>query len=176
MKKTTVFLALCFCTSLVFAQESKNPVTTAIQQLQSRMSKNLIGSAEEMPADKYSYKPTADQMTFGHLMMHIAQSNVFMCGKISGTTGPDMRSLKDTDSKDKLVAGIKQSFDYCQTALGKVDDSKLSQSVTLFGGRPGTVGSAILGLAEDWGDHYSAAATYLRLNGKLPPTAQHHRM
>jgi len=26
--------------------------------------------------------------------------------------------------------------------------------------------------SEDYGDHYSTAAMYLRLNGLLPPTAQ----
>jgi hypothetical protein len=27
-------------------------------------------------------------------------------------------------------------------------------------------------LTDDFADHYSSAATYLRLNGLLPPTAQ----
>jgi hypothetical protein len=27
-------------------------------------------------------------------------------------------------------------------------------------------------LAVDWADHYSTAASYLRLNGILPPSAQ----
>jgi hypothetical protein len=30
----------------------------------------------------------------------------------------------------------------------------------------------MLSLSNDWADHYSAAAIYLRLNGLLPPTAQ----
>lgn len=172
--KTTVLLAVCFCATLAFSQENKNPVTSALQQIQTRMSKNLISSAEEMPANKYDYRPTAAQMTFGHLIMHIAQSNDFMCSRISGTDAPKT-DLKDTDSKDKLVSALKSSFDYCESALGKVDDSKLDQPVKLFGGRTGTVASAMLGLASDWADHYSAAAMYLRLNGMLPPTA-HHRM
>jgi hypothetical protein len=28
-------------------------------------------------------------------------------------------------------------------------------------------------LSDDWADHYSGQAMYLRLNGVLPPTAQH---
>jgi hypothetical protein len=35
-----------------------------------------------------------------------------------------------------------------------------------------TRASAMIALTNDFADHYSAAAMYLRLNGLLPPTAQ----
>jgi hypothetical protein len=53
-----------------------------------------------------------------------------------------------------------------------VDDSKLGDTVELFGGREGPRAFALIALTNDWADHYSAAAMYLRLNGLLPPTAQ----
>jgi len=80
--------------------------------------------------------------------------------------------LKESDGKDKLVAGLKASFDFCTTALAKVDDSKLGDEVELFGGRKGPRAFALIALTNDWADHYSSAAMYLRLNGLLPPTAQ----
>ena len=43
--------------------------------MEERQSKNLIGAADEMPADKYNYRPTPEQMTFAHLIMHSAQAN-----------------------------------------------------------------------------------------------------
>ena len=53
-----------------------------------------------------------------------------------------------------------------------MDDSKLGDSVELFGGRQFPRAMGALGLASGWADHYAAAAMYLRLNGILPPTAQ----
>jgi hypothetical protein len=53
-----------------------------------------------------------------------------------------------------------------------VDDSKLADEVELFGGRKGPRAFAMIALTNDWADHYSSAAMYLRLNGLLPPTAQ----
>jgi len=44
--------------------------------------------------------------------------------------------------------------------------------VELFGGLEGPRAFALIALTNDWADHYSAAAMYLRLNGLLPPTAQ----
>jgi hypothetical protein len=80
--------------------------------------------------------------------------------------------LKESDGKDKLIAGLKASFDFCTTALAKVDDTKLGDEVELFGGRKGSRAAALIILASSWSDHYGAEAMYLRLSGLLPPTAK----
>src|SRR5580693_659350 len=103
----------------------KNPVTTVLRTLQTRQQKNILGAIDAMPADKFSYKPTPDQITFGHLVVHITESNNSMCSKIADVPAPKVDELKETDPKDKLQAAAKASFDYCSTVLANVDDSKL---------------------------------------------------
>src|SRR4029077_18407996 len=102
-----------------------NPVTSTVKAQLTRYAKNMVAAADSMPADKFSFKPTPEMITFAHLVGHIAQSNNFLCSKISGVAAPDAK-LADSDPKDKLVAGLKASFDYCTTVLANVDDSKLS--------------------------------------------------
>ena len=148
-----------------------NPVSGAVKAQLPRFSKNMVAAAEAMPAEKYNFKPTPEMNSFAHLVMHIAQSNNGLCSKISDTPAPDAK-LADTDPKDKLVAGLKASFEYCSTALEKVDDSKLGEQMTLFGNRPFSRAAVLIILSDDWYDHYGAQATYLRLNGILPPSAQ----
>jgi hypothetical protein len=155
-------------------QADKNPVSEAVRNLVDHHSKLMIAAAEEMPADKYGYHPTPDQMTFGHLVMHIAQSNDFLCAKISGMTAPKREKLADTDPKDKLVGALKDSFGFCTEALAKVDDSNLGETMPFFGGRTVTKAFVMINLTDDLYDHYSAQAGYLRLNGLLPPSA--HKM
>ena len=110
-------------------------------------------------------------MSFGHLMVHIAETNTTLCAALSGTPAPAGK-MEETDGKDKLVAGLKASFDYCSTALANVDDAKLGEQVAIFGGRMVPRAAAWLILSGSWADHYSAEAIYLRLNGILPPSAQ----
>ncbi|HEX8835587.1 MAG TPA: DinB family protein [Candidatus Acidoferrum sp.] len=148
-----------------------NPVSAAVKAQLPRFSKNMVAAAEAMPADKFNFKPTPEMNSFAHLVMHIAQSNNGLCSKISDTPAPEAK-LADTDPKDKLVAGLKASFDYCASALEKVDDSKLGDQMILFGNRPFSRAAVLIILSDDWYDHYGAQATYLRLNGILPPTAQ----
>ncbi len=148
-----------------------NPVSSTVKSQLTRFSKTMVAAAESMPADKYGFKPTPEMNSFGHLVMHIAQSNFLLCSKISGTAAPDSK-LADSDGKDKLVAGVKASFEFCSTALANVDDSKLSDPMVLFGNRPASRAAALIALSDGWNDHYGAEAIYLRLNGILPPTAQ----
>src|SRR5271168_1165169 len=148
-----------------------NPLSASVKVAMVRANKNMVAGAEAMPADKYGYKPMPDMMSFGHLMVHIADTNTTLCSKLSGTPVPDGK-LDEADGKDKLVAGLKASFDYCSTALANLDDSKLGEQLTIFGGRTVPRAAAWLILSGSWADHYSTEAVYLRLNGILPPSAQ----
>ena len=150
----------------------KDPVTTSLRMLLPRSRNNTLGAITAMPADKFNYKPTPDQMTFAHLVVHIIGSNNSLCSKVANIAEPKVEELKETDAKDKLLAAATASFDFCAEALGKMDDSKLGDTVELFGGRQFPRAMAALGLASGWADHYAAAAMYLRLNNILPPSAQ----
>jgi len=154
------------------AGPTKDPVATSLRLLLPRSQNNTVGAIDAMPADKYSYKTTADQMTFAHLAAHIANSNNFLCSKVADVPAPKGEEAKDSDSKDQLAAAVKASYAFCSDALSKMDDSKLGDTVELFGGRQSPRAMAALGLASGWADHYAAAAMYLRLNGILPPSAQ----
>ncbi len=150
----------------------KDPVTASLRMLLPRSRNNILGAISAMPADKFNYKPTPDQITFAHLVVHITGSNNLICAKAADVPEPKVEELKETDSKEKMLAAATASFDFCAEALAKMDDSKLGDEVEMFGGRKFPRAMAALGAASGWADHYAAAAQYLRLNGILPPSAQ----
>jgi len=151
--------------------QSKSPVADVLREMLNGREKNTVAAFEEMPADKYSYKPTADQMTFGKLAAHIVEANNYFCSNVGNVAAPKVE-LKGEEGKDKLVAAMKESFTFCHTALAKADDSKMNEDIKWFDDKPRARTWAFLGLASSWADHYGAAAMYLRLNGLLPPTAK----
>lgn len=170
-----MFLAL-FVPVAVAAQQKPaaeaNPVSTAVRNILAHESQNLIAAIEEMPAEKFNFRPTPAQMTFGHLAVNITGSNYFLCSKVSGQAPPNAEKVTEDSPKPELVAAIKGSFHFCSTALEHVDDSHLADMVPFFGGREVTRAMGMIAIAEDLTDHYAMAAMYLRLNGLLPPTAQ----
>jgi uncharacterized damage-inducible protein DinB len=148
-----------------------NPVSSALRAIVARESKEVVAAAQEMPEDKYGYHPTPAQMTFGHLVVHMATFNFGMCSTISGVAAPK-QDLQESDSKDKLVSALQASFDFCTSSLANLDDSKLGEQLPFFGGRTASRATLMFVLAADFADHYSTEASYLRLNGLLPPSAQ----
>jgi uncharacterized damage-inducible protein DinB len=176
MKKILVIPALLLLAASAIAQtappSTKNPVSSALREILPGRQKNTIAAVEAMPADKFNYKPTPDQMTFGHLVAHMVEANNLLCTKAAAVPAPKVEEAKDTDAKDKLVAALKASFDFCSDTLAKMDDSKLAETTEVFPGRQGSRAWASMVLASSWADHYAEAAMYLRLNGVLPPTAR----
>ncbi len=154
------------------AEPVKDPVAAGLRTLLSRSQTNTLGAISAMPADKFDYKPTPEQVTFAHLVVHIIGFNNSFCAKAADVPAPKVEEAKETDGKDKLLAAATASFDFCNQALEKMDDSKLGDSIDLFGGHQGSRAMAALILSGGWSDHYSTAAMYLRLNGILPPSAQ----
>lgn len=154
------------------AAQTKTSVSDVLREMLGGREKNTVAAFEAMPADKYEYKPTAEQMTFGHLAAHIVEANNYLCANVGGVAEPKVDELKGTEGKEKLVAAMKASFDFCHTALAKADDSKMNEDIKWFDGKPRARVWAFIALASSWADHYGAAAMYLRLNGVLPPTAK----
>ena len=64
------------------AQQTKSPASDVLRTMLSGRQTTTVAAFEEMPADKYGYKPTPDQMTFGHLAAHIVSSNYSFCANV----------------------------------------------------------------------------------------------
>lgn len=151
--------------------QTSNPVTAALKSSLQRSSRVMVEAAEKMPADKYSFKPTAGSRTFGALVLHIGNSNRFACHALTGVAAAPKSDLTAGSPKEQLIASLKSSFDYCSQALENFSDSKLNNQVPFFGGRTVSAASFVITLTSDWADHYSQEAAYLRANGMLPPNA-----
>lgn len=158
-----------------------NPITAAFSGRIATLERNVAQAFDSIPERLFNYKPTPAQLTVGYIAQHLANDNYLFCnafGAMKATrAGKDTTtadSIKATWPKDTLVAKLKESFAFCQSAIAQLDDSKLGEPVTMtFGAttRSTTRAAMVLGHALDLADHYSQIANYMRLNNILPPTA-----
>src|SRR5215470_18460701 len=94
------FIALMvFAAVAAVAQQSKSPISDVAREMLNAREKYTVGAFEAMPADKYEYKPTPEQMTFGHLAAHILDSNYFFCANTGDVPRPKTEELKGTEDK-----------------------------------------------------------------------------
>lgn len=171
--KTVLGLAAIALLALPATARAQDPIATAMSATIRRFTTNMPGAADLMPAEKFAFKPTPEQMSFGEIIAHEAQSNETLCAAIGGgAQTPSESSAGATSPKADLVARLKKSFDNCATVLSAMKDATLGDSVPFFGGRKATRARAVVALAQDWADHYAQAAMYLRANGILPPSAR----
>jgi uncharacterized damage-inducible protein DinB len=163
------------------AQPPAEPITAVLANRITPLQRNLAQAFDSIPERLFSYKPTPLQLSIGYIAQHLANDNYFFCDSFGDmknsrpaeeTSTPD--SVKATWPKDKLVASLKASFAFCQSAMAQLTDAKLAEqfAVTVQGNsRQVTRAARVVGHAMDMADHYSQLANYMRLNGILPPTA-----
>jgi uncharacterized damage-inducible protein DinB len=171
MRKFRSFLFFALFTTPGALLAQGNLVSNTVREVARGSSKNLLAAAEAMPADKYGFKPTPAQMTFGELIIHIQGDNRTTCAAIGGAKPAAEAKLAPTDAKENLVSALQRSLAFCDAALAQVNDAKLGDVVSYYGHSASRV-VALIGLVIDWADHYGQQAIYLRLNGVLPPTAR----
>jgi uncharacterized damage-inducible protein DinB len=180
-----VLLALALPVGLAAQQQPSgppaNPITTVFRGRTMALQRNLAQAFDSIPESKFGYRPTPAQLTIGYIAQHLANDNYLFCnafGEMKATRAAEdtttADSIKATWPRERLVAKLKESFTFCESAFAQLDDAKLSDQVTLsFRGQSRTLTRAgmVLGHVVDMADHYSQIANYMRLNNMVPPTA-----
>lgn len=174
-------LTLALPLGLAAQQAPVDPVTTVFRTRTMTLQRNLAQAFDSIPEGKFGFRPTPAQLTIGYIAQHLANDNYTFCnnfGAMKATRpGKDTEtadSLKAMWPKDTLVAKLKASLTFCESAFEQLNDGNLADQVTMtFGANTRTVtrASMVLGHALDMADHYSQISNYMRLNNILPPTA-----
>lgn len=167
-----IALATSSIAATVATQESATPVSNAVRSAAERAATNFIAAAQAMPADKYGFKPTSAQMSFGDVIGHMSAGNDALCSSIGGVAAPKRSAVAAGAQKEKRVARLRETFQFCESALAKVNDTRLGEKVPYFGDQELSRAQVMVAAAEEWAGHYSQLAVYLRLNGLVPPTAK----
>lgn len=147
-----------------------NPMTDAARAAFPEHRKNLIGAFAAMPEDKYGFRPTPELMTFGELAVHIASADFFYCRRLGGPP-PSIAFPKPTAAKAQLFQLLEDSLAYCAPVVAGLTDASLALPAQVQRGDAPTRAAVVLDLLSGMDHHYGQAASYLRLNGLVPPTA-----
>src|SRR6266704_885692 len=148
-----------------------NPITASEKGFYSFVSNAVIGSAEKMPEENYSFKPTPEVRTFGQLVGHVADANYMFCSQAAEEANPSKGIEKTKTSKADLVAALKDAVAYCNKAFEGMTDAKGSQMVKFMNFDLARLTLFSINSAHT-DEHYGNMVTYLRLKGIVPPTSE----
>jgi hypothetical protein len=174
-----VFAALMAVPVAVFGQEKAqaqsappaNPITASEKGFYSFVSNAVVGAAQKMPEENYSFKPTPEVRSFGQLVGHVADASYMFCSQSIGEANPAKDIEKTKTSKADLVAALKDGVAYCNKAFDSMTDAKGSQMVKFFNFDLAKLTLFSINTAHT-DEHYGNMVTYLRLKGIVPPTSE----
>lgn len=152
------------------AVPDQNPLSTHSRHLYQGATKILVRSAEQMPAEKYGYKPADTVRTFGQVVGHIADSQYFFCSAVLGEKNPSPKIEKTVSSKAELVAALQSSMAYCKRAYDGLTDATAGQMVKHMGRDMPRLGVLTVNQVHAI-EHYGNLVTYMRMNDLVPPTS-----
>jgi hypothetical protein len=162
MIRTVPFAILLLAGSTILSGQDKL-TSTGTQRYFDVIRRNLEAAADVMPAEKYGYRLTPDQMTFGEWMIHSAQRNYADCATLKSESAPvTAQQLSALKEKSEVSKALKDSFAYCAAALAAEDDQKVIAS-------PQTA-NAFLHVLIHNNEIYGNIVGYLRSVGIVPPS------
>ncbi len=149
-----------------------NPITVSEKGFYGFVSNAVIGAAQKMPEEDYSFKPTPEVRTFGQLVGHVADANYMFCSQVAGEANPSKGSIEKTKtSKADLVAALKDAVAYCNKAFDGMTDAKGGEMAQFRSFHLAKMTLFSLNTAHT-DEHYGNMVTYLRIKGIVPPTSE----
>ena len=125
-----------------------------------------LAVAEAMPAEDYNFKPNPEEMSFGHLMIHIADENSRSFARAAKT-----KPLAEPAATDKqtVIKFLTDSFDKCAKELDAMTPEQLDNVAWKFQGRPVLVWEGMWWAYTMAAHHRGQAEVYLRVKNIKPP-------
>ena len=144
--------------------------------------REIVGLAEAMPAEKYSFRPTAGEFknvrSFSQQMTHIAAilyeiSAGALGEKNPSEPGQDENGPASLADKAAAVKYLKDAFAYAhKAALAVTSANAMDMMQSPFGSGKTPRIDLVTTLMWHSFDHYGQAVVYARMNGIVPPASR----
>ena len=139
------------------------------------LKETMLKIADAMPADKFAYRATPAQRTWGEQILHVAEANVNQIGRLGPKATPPVVNMKAT-SRTEILEALADSFDYGTAALTEQTDRTMVEAAAntrfdRFMGPSVKARVVYFVIGHTW-DIYGQMVVYLRLNGITPPASR----
>jgi hypothetical protein len=144
-------------------------MSAEVTQSYTSVKNNILRSADKMPAENYSFKPTPDVRSFAEVLEHVAESQMHVCAGVVGDA--QAGRIDPKTAKSEVIAALNAAFAECDKAYGFLSDANAGEAITTPRGQRSKLGL----LADNTGhdrEQYGILSVYLRLKGVVPPSSE----
>ena len=176
--KRLVSAIFCLAVAAPAMAQQKPPQTFPVylQGQYATLKRNIVGSAEKMPAEHFSFRPSPDVRTYAELFGHTMQAQFGYCSTVKGvanpTTGKELEKV--VTDKAGVIQMVKDAFDYCDDVFAKLTNENALEIITA-GAAPNqrqlARSNQLTMLVVHGNEHYGNLVTYMRIKGIVPPSS-----
>jgi uncharacterized damage-inducible protein DinB len=134
----------------------------------------LMKIADAMPENKFGYKSTPPQRSYGEQIMHVALINLDLLKVLGGNAVAPNFTAESAKSKADVLKALADSYDYGTALLNEQSETTILEpakdSPSWLG--PASRARIYWTLLAHTMDIYGQMAVYLRLNGIVPPASR----
>jgi len=179
-----LFLSLGLSAGVVgaFAQNSDVAATTdhtppsydmkgqALFDLQG-VQKKFVDLANAIPADKLTWRPSADSRSFAEVFLHVVGERYGILGLMGAAppAGFDGKTFeKSTTDRARIVEELNKSWEFTQKAINGMSNADFAKLLPKLGPQA-NAGDVVYILVADAHEHLGQSVAYARENGIVPP-------
>jgi len=173
---TGVVAGACFIALFLAGAPAEASMPTAAEKLVERwneIGRKLIAIAEDLPEDKYAYKPHPDARSFVDQLLHAAGAMASFNDLVEGRperypcdpTGNELRT------RAEVVALVRREVSAGAALLGAAGERGSSPAARAVGGAA-RLDDLANKTIEHSGEHYGQLVVYYRINGMVPPESR----
>jgi uncharacterized damage-inducible protein DinB len=175
-----IILGLTFCFAVCNSVAAQGGAAGSAATVQGDLLKDwqaqkntVMGIADAMPADKFGYKATPAERSYGEQVMHVALINVALLKLVGGKATVPSFTTQSATTKEQMIKALADSYDYGTALLQEHTDTTLTQTITgpQFLG-PSTRARIFWFLMSHSMDTYGQMVVYLHLNDIVPPASR----
>lgn len=133
--------------------------------------KKFVALANALPADKFTWLPSADARSFAEVFLHVAGERHGFLNLMGAElpTGFDAKALeKSTSDRARIVEQLNKSWEFTQKTIKGMSNADFARLLPKLGPEA-NAGDVVYSLVIDADEHLGQAVAYARENGIVPP-------
>ncbi len=133
--------------------------------------KKFVALANALPADKFTWLPSADARSFAEVFQHVAGERHGFLNLMGAElpTGFDAKALeKSTSDRARIVEQLNKSWEFNQKTIKGMSNADIARLLPNLGPEA-NAGDVVYSLVIDADEHLGQAVAYARENGIVPP-------
>ena len=136
-----------------------------------RVQKKFVDLANAVPADKLTWRPSADSRSFAEVLLHVAGERYGILSLMGAElpAGLDRKGFeKSTTDRSRIIEELNKSWEFAQKTIQGMSNADFAKLLPKLGPQA-NAGDVVYILVADAHEHLGQAVAYARENGIVPP-------